>query len=443
MEKNEIRCTSKEHEKINANTYCKECNIYMCKKCENFHSILFQNHLIYNTNEDIKQIFTGICNEDHHSNKLIYFCKTHNVLCCAACITKIKDNENGQHKDCQVCKIERIKKEKLNKLKDNIKNLEDLSVSLQDSINEIKNIFSKININKEALKLSVQKIFTKIRNQLNEREDEILLNINEKFNKLFFKEELVKECDKLPNKIKMSLEKGKTLINNNNENNNKLNSLINDCINIEKNIKYINDLNECMKKCRAMNVNVKFIPEENDINNFLENIKNFGKIIFNNYKFKKCPEKISQNRKYIISEDEENIITKTGTNCEWMGTICENQLDKLKEYIWKIKVLETDNYEIMIGVANSDFDIMTSLYSNCGWYYYWRNNSLYSGPPHNYNNKYIKINKPYNDSDKDKDFDEKRRKCKKIKKKRYDSSEEDSEKEICKKKRKKKMIVQI
>ena len=38
----------------------------------------------------------------------------------------------------------------------------------------------------------------------------------------------------------------------------------------------------------------------------------------------------------------------------------------------------------MVGVAPSDFDINSSLYSNCGWYFYCSNSCLYSGPPFNY-----------------------------------------------------------
>ena len=105
-------CTSKEHEKIDENSFCQECNIYICKECENIHSILFQAHHTYSINEDINQIFTGICKEQNHSDKLKYFCRTHNILCCAACITKIKDNENGQHSDCAICPIKDIEEEK-------------------------------------------------------------------------------------------------------------------------------------------------------------------------------------------------------------------------------------------------------------------------------------------------------------------------------------------
>ena len=95
-------------------------------------------------------------------NLLVYFCKNHNKLCCASCITKIKGEGNGQHKDCEVCFIKEIKDEKKNKLKENIKSLEDLSNSFDNFFKELKEIFEKVGKNKEDLKLKVQKAFTKI-----------------------------------------------------------------------------------------------------------------------------------------------------------------------------------------------------------------------------------------------------------------------------------------
>ena len=67
-----------------------------------------------------------------------------------------------------------------------------------------------------------------------------------------------------------------------------------------------------------------------------------------------------------------------------MGTICENKLEKGKEYEWKIKILKTYNYSIMVDVAPNDFDINSSTYNTYGWYFYVYNSYLYSGPPHNY-----------------------------------------------------------
>ncbi len=344
--KDSKKCTSKDHDKTEANSFCDICKIYICKKCENMHSIIFPNHKIYNINEDLNQIFTGICREKNHSNKLNYFCKTHNVLCCVECISPITEKDNGQHKDCELYTLDEIKEEKKNKLNGNIKILEKLSSTVNESIKELKNIFEKINTSKENIKSKVLKVFTKLRNGINAREDEIMFQIDNKFDDLFFKEDIVKECDKLPNKIKVSLEKGKNVDNEWNKNQNQINSLINDCLNIENMIKNINDLNETMNKCKSLNININFIPDENNMNEILKTVKNFGKIVLNRLKFKKCPENINQSRIYKVSGKYDNIVTKTGTDGEWMGTITEKELDKSTECTWKIKVLEPEiNYE--------------------------------------------------------------------------------------------------
>ena len=60
------------------------------------------------------------------------------------------------------------------------------------------------------------------------------------------------------------------------------------------------------------------------------------------YKFKKCPNNIKEERKYMITVENENIITKTGTYNRWAGTICEYQLENSKEeFKWKIKILKS------------------------------------------------------------------------------------------------------
>ena len=240
------KCSSKDHIEINAISFCQICKIYMCNKCDNIHLKLCPNHCPYNLNENINEVFTGICNEENHSIELEYFCKSHNKLCCAACISKIKGKGNGQHTDCEVCFIENIKDEKKNKLKDNIKCLEDLSQTLQKTIIELKNLLEKIDNNKEELKIKIQKIFTQLRTALNDREDQLLIEVDKQFNYLYLNRDSIKESENLPNKIKIFLEKGKII--DENWNNDKLASMINDCINIENNIQNINKLNENLYK---------------------------------------------------------------------------------------------------------------------------------------------------------------------------------------------------
>ena len=64
----------------------------MFHKCEKLHSELFSNHhqIKIEKDKDINEIFTGLCKEENHYIELKYFCKTHNKLCCAECITKFK-----------------------------------------------------------------------------------------------------------------------------------------------------------------------------------------------------------------------------------------------------------------------------------------------------------------------------------------------------------------
>ena len=88
-----IKCFSEEHKGIDAISFRPECKIYMCNKCDNIHSSFFKNHKVYDINNE-EEIFTGYCQEKDHPNKLKYFCKTHNKLCCAVCIVKI--NEEGE-----------------------------------------------------------------------------------------------------------------------------------------------------------------------------------------------------------------------------------------------------------------------------------------------------------------------------------------------------------
>ena len=158
-------------------------------------------------------------------------------------------------------------------MKDNIKSLEELSKNLDEAIKNLKLIFEKVNDKKEKLILDIQKIFTKVRTELNQREDSLLLEVDNFYNNNFCNEDIIKKSEKLPNKIKASLEKGKSIENEFNDDN-KLNILINDCINIESNLKDINIINDSIKKYNG-NSNINYFYYA-DIDNLISRIKNFG-----------------------------------------------------------------------------------------------------------------------------------------------------------------------
>ena len=63
----------------------------------------------------------------------------------------------------------------------------------------------------------------------------------------------------------------------------------------------------------------------------------------------------------------------------------------------EINILNSINKVIMIGVAPTDFDICASSYNTLGWYFYCYNSTLYSGKPHNYNNKKTNLSKVRNE----------------------------------------------
>ena len=53
MEEKNKTCSKKLHEKIMAIIYCQDCKIYMCDKCKQLHSDLFDLHHIINLDKNI------------------------------------------------------------------------------------------------------------------------------------------------------------------------------------------------------------------------------------------------------------------------------------------------------------------------------------------------------------------------------------------------------
>ena len=377
MDKEIKKCYNQDHSNIEAIYYCFECKIYMCKKCQNFHSKLCHHHHEYSLEKNISEIFTGFCKEKNHSDKLEYYCKSHNELCCSGCIAKIKRKDKGQHSDCEICLIEDIKENKENTLKENISNLEKLSEELEKLINELKIVFEKISKDKEELKLNTQKIFTKIRNSINNREDEILLNVDTLFDNVYMKEKDMNDIDKYPNKIKNLLKQGKNTIDQwKNNNKNELSSLINDCINIEKNLININNIEQNLKKCKnEMSSIIEFNPSEgNELNNFISNISEFGKLYkkskeVNIEKNKEIEQKIKEPfildfeiKSDIQSLNKFSIQLKNFTSEEYNNYYPNNVNFKDNEIVFSFQIKTTKKYiEEIIKNKNYYEDICDKL----------------------------------------------------------------------------------
>ena len=160
MSSKKIFCSLPDHSNEEAEFFCPECKMNMCNNCNKMHSNFFRSlHHQYKIEKEKEYnniSLTGLCQEKNHFQELIYYCQTHNILCCAFCIVKIKDEVNGKHSDCNIFKIDEIEEEQKTKLKENIKNLEYLSKYINDSITELKNDLNKSEKNKDNLKLTIQ-----------------------------------------------------------------------------------------------------------------------------------------------------------------------------------------------------------------------------------------------------------------------------------------------
>ena len=378
------KCSLKKHSEVDAVIFCIECNLFMCNKCLNHHNEFIENHHIYNLDKNYDEIFTGLCKEENHKKELNYFCKTHNQLCCAACITKIKGEGNGQHTDCVLCFINDIKNEKKNILNKNIQNLEEFSKTIDNSINKLKQILEKINRDKEELKMQIIKTFTEMKNIINEREDKLLLEIDNKFKELIFKEDnnLFKKIEKYPNIIKNLLERGKKLNEEWDNSKENLNSKINDCIKIENSIKEIKELDENIKKYNSQNIEIKFQKEE-DFKDIIEKIKEFGEIV-NNEKIYKFNFKNGLN--YIVNKNG-LIATKNSGGKNWNCTIIGNkEIPKNQKSKWKIKLNETKNYCcIVIGIGPENKNNKNNFYQECWTFYCSTSEKIIKGSQINYN----------------------------------------------------------
>ena len=127
------------------------------------------------------------------------------------------------------------------------------------------------------------------------------MEVDKKYDELYFKEDLLKKGEKLPKKIKESIKHGKESY----EKPLNLKFLINDCLNIENDIKDINIIKENINKCNDIESEIKFSPEENEknLNEFLLNIKNFGSF---SYYDKKEKNKNKSDYKYDVKKEDYN-----------------------------------------------------------------------------------------------------------------------------------------
>ena len=166
-------------------------------------------------------------------------------------------------------------------------------------------------------------------------------------------------------------------------------------MNIEYNINEIKRINDNINKFNYNDSKIKYNTEEKEVDKLFKIIKKYGFLYFSSkFKFNECPNNIEDHRKYIVSGDNGNKVIKLNEfisihplfrKNNWIGIMFNNILEKDREYRWKVKILKTQDFNIMIGVSPNNCDIKDFKYKDCGWYLFCYNSKFYSGPPHNYN----------------------------------------------------------
>ena len=108
--------------------------------------------------------------------------------------------------------------------------------------------------------------------------------------------------------------------------------------------------------------------------------------------WRECPDYVDRCRNYFVDPDNPRTATKTdsdGCHCIIVGN---TTLPPSQATSWSVRVKQSrkGNGEfIWVGVAPSDVnqDEYYDNYRKCGWYFYCRFSTLFSGPPHNLKGK--------------------------------------------------------
>ena len=208
--------------------YCEDCKVFTCNKCQKIHFKLCEKHHLYILDDEDEF-------EDKDSD-----------------INSVKENEDGD-KDI---------------LENNIKKLDKLLNKFKTIINENKSLNERMNEKKEFLKLRIKTMFKDIKNILSEKENLILLELD---NKYYYNEELINNREKFYNKIKTNMEEG-NLIDKLWDEKDKIGSFTNCYHIIYKMIQEIKNMNENI--IEKLNLNLR----DKKINKFVKIVNDFGDI---------------------------------------------------------------------------------------------------------------------------------------------------------------------
>lgn len=107
--------------------------------------------------------------------------------------------------------------------------------------------------------------------------------------------------------------------------------------------------------------------------------------------WKECPKFSRNSVKYTLSNSRRYAKKDDVDSDIYCTIIGKNNIPMRSTVWWKISctgIFDKGGEEFFVGVAPAEIDQRaTRNQHSCGWYLCWGSGSLYSGPPHNYNNK--------------------------------------------------------
>ena len=144
-----------------------------------------------------------------------------------------------------------------------------------------------------------------------------------------------------------------------------LNSKINDCIFIEKNISNINEIKSEIEKCNSIKMDIQFLPNNDDIKVFLDEIKKFGGVFDLNtldYKFRFSP-----GPNYEVTNNGLVAIKNNGGDAFNCTIIGNKEIPKNKISKWKIKLNSNtkQSWDILIGIGPNNQNNEINFYNKC------------------------------------------------------------------------------
>ena len=383
--KQKLMCLDGENE---ATHYCLDCEEHFCEACTTLHKTMkmSKNHKLIPIEEMKNQSQVKIISKSssqlycqiHQQKEIDLFCENCKEPICSLCVPLHSSHKiltitdaikNGKQSLIDLINqvsffflyflfffLKQINNSFLKKVKPNEKEKE-----LRKGINECKEVVKQLEINSTSTQTQINELFNKIRNKLDEKEQELLDKLDEieKYKKKglelqieelkFGIENIIGSCQMIKNSL--------TLSNINNHGN--YGRLLSMKKLYESRLNYLSNTIWKIEPCH--NPFIDFLISEKDEKSISLNISNIGMVDSNEIAADKCliprSQIIYKNEECkfeIISYSNEGNEMKKGGNKKKFGIQIEGEQknEKNKKYEWNIVDLNNGRYEVKMKLKN-------------------------------------------------------------------------------------------